>query len=410
MRPALVFPWLLLSPLLVVGCNDAQLDATALPPLGVSVAIPLTREVVDYEHFTGRTDADKTVEIRARVSGYLMKVLFQPGMEVQEGDALFEIDPRPYQAELDRAQGELARNQALVQRLIKDSERAKKLPAGTITPQELDKISSDLAEAEANVQVATAQVQSASLDLEFTNIKAPFGGRIGRNLMSEGNLVSASNPVAGALTTIVTVDPMFAYFDCDERKMLQIQKMIREGKMKSAREHPGTMPIEMGLANEEGYPHHGTLDFVNNRVDPATGTLQIRGVFPNPTVNGKNRMLSPGLFVRVRLPLGEPHQAILLNERAIGVDQGQRFVYVLNDKDEVERRSVTQGLLHDGLRDVLEGLQADDRVVVSNLQRLQPGMKVRPKPIDMPGPSERSAPAPAAEPTEVSGASASGKG
>jgi multidrug efflux system membrane fusion protein len=395
LRPALGLCWLVCAAL---GCDETHLaPKTAVEP-GVSVATPVVRDVIDYEYATGRTDAEKTVEIRARVSGYLTKVLFQPGVEVNEGDSLFEIDPRPYQAALDRANGELARSEALVQRLVKDQERAQKLPAGTITPQELDKISSDLAEAEADVQVSRAQVESATLDLEFTNIKAPFGGRIGRNLLSEGNLVSASSPIAEPLTTIVTVDPMFAYFDTDELKMLNIQKRIREGKMKSAREAPHTVPVEMGLANEDGYPHQGTIDFVNNRVDPDTGTLQIRGIFSNELVSGKNRILSPGLFVRVRMPLSAPHPAVLVNERAIGIDQGERFVYVVNDKDEVESRQVTMGPLHDGLREITNGVRPEDRVMVSGLQRVRPGMKVKPKTVEMPAPSERATPAPAAEP------------
>lgn len=388
--------------LFAVGCTEAHLDAPGLTAPGVSVAQPIVREVIDYEYFTGRTDAEKTVEIRARVSGYLTKMMFQPGMEVKEGQPLFEIDPRPYQAQLDRAKGELARGEALVARLTKDLERARKLPVGTITPQELDKINSDLAEAEANVLVAKAQVQSASLDLEFTSIKAPFGGRIGRNLLSEGNLVSASSPVAEPLTTIVTVDPMFAYFDCDELKMLEIQKKIREGKMQSAREHPGAVPVEMGLANEEGYPHRGTLDFVNNRVNPDTGTLQVRGVFPNPVIGENNRVLSPGLFVRVRFPMSEPHEAILVNERAINIDQGQRYVYVLNDKNEVEYRQITRGLMHDGLRELLDGVQATDRVVVSGQLRVRPGMQVKPKAIEMPAPAERAMPVPSADPESQS--------
>lgn len=374
----------LLAAVPLVGCDEPDAAGGAADAPAVEVALPVVRNVTDYAYFTGRTDAEKTVEVRARVSGYLTEIRFKPGTEVQEGDSLFLIDLRPYKAELDRAEGSQARSIALVDRLTKDQERAQKLPAGTITPQELDKIAADLAEAKASVQVATADVESARLNLEFTDIKAPFGGRVGRNMVSEGNLITANSPLGEPLTTIVTVDPMFAYFDCDENKMLEIQKRIREGKMKSARETPGTVPVEMGLGNEgTTYPHTGTLDFVNNRVNPSTGTLQVRGVFANPLINGDNRMLSPGLFVRVRLPMGEPHDALLIDGGAVMPDQGLKIVYVLNDKNEVEARQVTLGALHDGLQEVLDGLTPDDRVIITNLQRVRPGTPVTPKVVEM---------------------------
>jgi len=372
----------------LAGCEEPHVPSGAAEAPAVSVALPIVRTVTDYAYFTGRTDAEKSVDVRARVSGYLTKINFQPGSEVKAGDSLFQIDPRPYQAALDRAEGTLARSEALVARLNKDQERALKLPPGTITPQELDKIAADLAEATASVQVARADVDTARLDLEFTNITAPFGGRIGRNLVSEGNLITANNPLGEPLTTIVTVDPIYAYFDCDENRVLDIQKRIREGKMKSARDQPGSVQVDMGLSNEgTSYPHIGTLDFVNNRVNPSTGTLQVRGVFPNPLVAGDSRMLTPGLFVRARLPMGEPHDALLIEAEAVAADQGQKVVYVLNEKDEVEARHVTLGEQHDGLVEILSGLLPSDRVVVSNLQRLRPdvGMKVTPTLVEMQG-------------------------
>jgi RND family efflux transporter MFP subunit len=370
--------------ILIGGCTPHPTEQIAEEP-AVSVATPIVRTVVDYEYFTGRTDAEKTVEIRARVSGYLTKILFKPGSEVKEGDSLFIIDPRPYQAELDRADGERIRGEALVARLKKDLERAQKLPVGTITPQELDKINADLAEAEASVLMAAADVESAKLNLEFTDIKAPFGGRIGRNLISEGNLVSAVSPIAEPLTSIVTVDPMFAYFDCDELKVLDIQKRIREGKMKSARAQPGSVQIEIGLANEgTDFPHVGTLDFINNRIDPQTGTLQVRGVFPNPLLEHDTRILSPGLFVRARLPMGEPHEAILINDGATMPDQGEKIVFVVNDENKIEVRKVALGPNQNGLREVLSGIAATDRVVVGNQQRVRGGFTVTPKLVPMP--------------------------
>lgn len=389
MRESLAVLLVGLATCLQAGCDDAHLDAPAAAVPRASVATPVVKQVIDYEKFTGRTDAEKTVDVRARVSGYLTKILFKPGAEVTTGQSLFEIDPRPYQAELDRAEGSLARSNALVDRIRKDQERAMKLPPGTITPQELDKIAADLAEAKASVQIAAADVDKAKLDLEFTDIKAPFGGRIGRNLISEGNLVSAASPLAEPLATIVTVDPMHAYFDCDELKMLEIQRRIRAGKMKSAREEPNSVPVEMGLGNEgTDYPHVGTLDFVNNRVIPSTGTLQVRGLFPNPLIDGKHRLLSPGLFVRVRLPMGEPHDAVLISESAKVIDQNDTLVYVLGDQNKVEARKVTLGELHDGLIEVVEGVLPSDRVVVSNTQRIRPGVEINPRVVEMrPGPA-----------------------
>lgn len=394
------------------GCEEPHLPSGAATEPAVSVALPIVQNVTDYAYFTGRTDAEKSVDVRARVSGYLTRINFRPGSEVKEGDSLFEIDPRPYQAELDHAQGSLERSEALVARLTKDQERALKLPAGTITPQELDKIASDLAEAKASVTVARADVDSAKLDLEFTNITAPFGGRIGRNLVSEGQLITANNPLGEPLTTIVTVDPMFAYFDCDENRMLEIQKRIREGKMASARETPGKVRIDMGLGNEgTAFPHTGTLDFVNNRVNPSTGTLQVRGVFPNPLVTGDSRMLSPGLFVRARLPMGEPHDAVMIKGEAVVADQGQKVVYVLNEKDEVEARHVTLGEQHDGLVEILSGLLPSDRVVVSNLQRLRPdvNMKVTPTLVEMQGGGPTAPPAVQVAPEPAGAKSEGGK-
>ena len=233
--------------------------------------------------------------------------------------------------------------------------------------------------AKAAVQSAQAAVALAELNLQYTQVTAPIDGRISRELVTIGNLVQAGQNGGGTLlTTIVSVDPMYAYFDIDEGTDLEIRRLIREGKAQSAREVE--MPVLLGLANEEGHPHRGTINFVDNQVNPKTGTLRLRGVFDN-----KGELLSPGYFVRIRLPIGEPHAALLVNERALDSNQGQRVIYVVNEKNEVVSRDVQLGARHDGLREIKDGLATGDRVVVNGLQHIQPGATVETKLVEMQG-------------------------
>lgn len=360
----------LLGVLLLTGCGTSQRGGLpASEPPAVVIIEPTEKELADFAEFTGRTDAVESVEIRARVSGYLKKINFRPGKEVKEGDLLFEIDPRPYDAELERAEGTLATALASAKQASAEMLRAENLHERKISTQaDYDKAVADLAHAEASVQSTKANVTKAKLDQEFTRVIAPISGRTSRELITEGNLVSADST---ALTTIVSSDPIFAYFDVDERTLLDIQKLIREKKLASARERDD-VEIRLELANETGFPHVGVIDLVDNRVDAGTGTIQIRGRFPNP-----DRLLTPGLFVRVQFQMGLPSPRLLIPERALAQQQGQRYVYLVNDENKIVKRDVTVGR-RDGLMRVIEtGLEHGDRVVVKGQQRVRAGMTVR---------------------------------
>jgi RND family efflux transporter MFP subunit len=363
------------------------------------VSLPISKYVTDYEDFTGRTEAVAMVEIRARVTGYLENARFKEGAEVEKGDVLFEIDPRPYQADLAKAEANVIQAEAHQRRMDSDFRRAQRLlPQNSISREEFDKIVGDRAEGEASLGVARASRDLSKLNLNFTKVTAPIGGRISRRLIDPGNMVKADET---ALTTIVSLDPIYAYFDVDERTLLRLRRVVQEGKASS---DTTGVAVLMGLADEEGYPHQGTINFEDNRVDSGTGTLRVRAVFPNP-----KRVLSPGLFARIRLPVGTAHPAILIAEQALSTDQGQKFVYVLNDKNEVSYRPVSVGRLHDGLRVINKGVGKDDRVVVSGVQRIRPGAKVEPKMVDMPNRTAR-ANAPSGETAEKKDSTAKNAG
>lgn len=374
---SLVIP---LAPLLMAGCETAT-SATdkPAPPVKVEVAVPTEQEVTDYQDFTGRVEAVDSVEIRARVSGYLTKVAFDPslqsGAEVKVGDLLFEIDERPYQNTLDSARAQLAHAEASLKTSTAELERTETLFKQKVSTQaDLDRDVGNKLQAEASIQSGKASVAQASLDLEFTRITAPINGRISKSIPSIGDLIS---PSSGKLTSIVSVDPIYVTFDMDEPTLLMVQKQFREGKMKSAAETQ--LPLLVGLTNDEGYPFKGYIDFAENQVDANTGTLRVRGVFANPKPAQGPRELIPGLFARVRLPLGEPHQAVLVPERAIGRDQGSPFVYVVSGDNDVVYRKVKLGALHDGQRVIAEGLTSTERIVVNGVQRIRPGIKVDPQ-------------------------------
>jgi RND family efflux transporter MFP subunit len=341
----------------------------------VVVATPVSREITDYEDFTGQTDAFRTIDIRARVTGYLDKVNFQEGAEVAAGSVLFEIDPRPYQAEFEGAEAAVAQAQARFDRLESDLRRNTILfTKGTITQAQFDQITADQSEAAAALSAAKASLSLSKLNLEFTKVVAPIGGRVSRQFIDPGNLVMGDETI---LTRIVSQEPMYVYFDIDERTMLRLRRLVQNTVSSSV---PQTdLPLFMGLADEEGFPHRGTINFEENRVEPGTGTLRVRAVFANP-----ERLLTPGLFVRVRIPIGQPYRALLIPEQALGTDQGQKFVFVVGDKNEVEYRPVKVGALDDGFRVIPEGLALDERVVVSGLQRVRPGAKVQIKADEAP--------------------------
>jgi RND family efflux transporter MFP subunit len=369
----------------LAGCVRAPSAAPEAAPTPVTVSRPVERDVIDYVDFTGRTAAVDSVEVRARVWGHLDKVYFKEGALVKKGDMLFEIDPRPYRADFERTRGTVAQCDARVHRTERDYRRAKSLLArGAVGQEEFDRYEADHREAVANLDVARANHDLAALNLGYTRITASVSGRVSRYVVTVGNLIQSGDQGGGTLlTTIVSVDPMYVYFDMDERTVLRVRELIREGKASSASETE--WPVALGLASEEGFPHQGSINFEDNQVNPKTGTLRARGVFPN-----KDELLSPGLFARVRVPIGRAHRALLVTDRAIDTDQGQKVLYVINEKNEVVSRAVRLGALHDGLREITEGLEAGERVIIRGLQQVRPGVTVEPKLVDMPSGSQKS--------------------
>jgi RND family efflux transporter MFP subunit len=381
MKKSLRIYWLLAvlpaCPLLA-GCGPSQAQPAPgqPPPPEVEVAAPITREVTDYADFPGRTEAVNSVDIRARVTGYLEKMHFKEGALVKKGDLLFEIDPRPYKADFARTEANAVQTEAHLKRLDADYQRAMNLISkGAIGREEFDKINGDRAEAVAAVAVAKAQRDMASLNLGFTKICAPLSGRIDRRMIDPGNLVKADDTV---LASIVSLDPIYAYFDLDERSTLRAKRLMREGKIKWSPETG--VPVLLGLADEDGYPQRGTINYAANRVDPDSGTWQLRALFDN-----HDHLLSPGLFVRMRLPIGGAYQALLISEQSLGTDQGQKFVYVVDGANQVSYRLVQVGRAYGRLRVVTDGLKPTERIVVSGLQRVRPGAEVAPQVVPMPG-------------------------
>jgi RND family efflux transporter MFP subunit len=368
----------------VIGCTQTASVAPPAAPTPVNVSRPVEQYVTDYAEFTGRTAAVDSVEVRARVWGYLDKVNFKEGELVKKGDVLFEIDPRTYEAHLRQAEGNLASMEARLKRLDADLERAKRtIITGAMSRENYDKILGEHAEVVASLQSLRAAVELARLDLGFTKVTAPVSGRVGRALVTVGNLIQSGQTGGTVLTTLVSVDPIYVYFDVDERTVLRVRQLIREGRAKSARETE--WHIALALALERGYPHEGTINFVDNQLNPRTGTLRIRGVFPN-----KDEAISPGFFGRVRVPIGFPHRSLQVSDRSIDTDQGQKIVYVVNKDNKVLSRPVQLGALHDGLRVIEEGLKQSDRVLVSGLQQVRPGDLVEPTLVDMPAHNPKS--------------------
>ncbi len=377
----------------VCGCDQSPQNKKAPDLPMVPVSNPVVREVTDYEEFTGRLASTMDVSVRARVTGYLDKVFFEEGIrvKVKKGQPLFEIDKRPYQIKLDQANADLQSAKANAVRAQALYDRAYTLlRRGAGTQEDVDKLKGDLEVARASIEQARAKVADADLNLKFCTVTAPIDGQIGRRLIDPGNLVQADTTV---LTTIRRQDKLFAYFDIDERTVLRLRRLIKEGVVKSARDVP--VPVEVGLADEVGFPHQGLLDFAENTVDPGTGTLRVRGIFKND-----QSVLSPGLFVRVRVRVGAPHKAILVAEQALGQDQGQRYVYVvegIQTKTDgktgspvkvgvVKFRPVQVGSLHEGLRVIEKGVGHDDWVIVNGLQRVRPEAHVRVVERPMPEP------------------------
>jgi len=367
------------------ACGSQSNEYVEPPPPKVTVAKPLQQEVTDYLEFTGTTHAFEEVEVRARVAGFLQSLNFSPGTKVEKGELLFVIDPREYQAELNAANADLSSAEAQLKRAGIEFKRAEKLfkqKAGAQTDVVKWRGQRDVARAD--VLRAKAKVEKAGLNLSYTQVTAPITGRVGRNLVDLGNLVGEGEPTL--LTTVTRYDPMYAYFNLNERDLLKVMAMnrnkIKEKGLDLAEdpEIKADIQVFLELANEEGYPHQGKLDFAESGVDEETGTLQLRGVFPNP---GSAPVLIPGLFVNLRMPVDKRDNALLVTERAIGSDQSGRFLLAVNSENMVEKRPIRMGQLVDGLRVIEEGLQPDEAVVVNGLQRARPGAKVDPEQTDM---------------------------
>jgi RND family efflux transporter MFP subunit len=362
----------------LTGCAQTPLEAPPAAPPPVTVSYPVEREVTDYAEFTARTSAVDSVELRARVSGYLDKVNFKEGALVNKGDVLFEIDPRTYQTTLDHAKASLSAAEARLKRADADLERGKQIVGPALSREDFDRRVSDKGEAAATVQAQRAAVDRANLELGFTKVAAPVSGRVSRYYVTVGNLIQAGDLTGGTLlTTIVSVDPMYAYFDVDENTVQRVMQLISEGKAPPRDDI--NIPVWLGLATEDGFPHRGTINFIDNQLNPKTGTMRVRGVFPN-----KDEMLFPAYFGRVRVPIGVAHKTLLISERALDTDQGQKVVYVVGQDNRVTVRPVQLGALHDGLREVTNGLNAGERVIVNGLQQVRPGMNVEANLVNMP--------------------------
>ncbi len=344
-----------------------------MPPVKVKVAQPLQKEVLEWDEYTGRIEAMETVEVRARVDGYLDRVNFKAGDKVKKGDLLFVIDPRPYRAELNRAEGELERAKARLELAKNDLQRAEHLRrAKAISEEEYDARSKGQREAIAAVRAAEAAAQTARLNLEFTEVRAPIGGRIPRELVTpgnSGNLVSGGGGGGTLLTIIVSIDPVYVYVDADERAVLKYRRLAEAGKRTSARET--RIPAKLALLDESEFPHQGYIDYIEPRMDPSTGTLRARGVFSNP-----NELLSPGFFARLRVPGSPPYQGLLVPDRAIGTDQGQKFVWIAKDDGSAEYRRIVPGTAAGQMRVISEGLQPGEWVIIEGIQKIRPGTKI----------------------------------
>lgn len=355
--------------LIVGACRQAD-QAPALPHL--SVAHPIVREVVEWDEYTARIESPHSVEVRARVSGVLDSVAFRDGQMVEKGQLLFVIDPRPFRAEFDRARGELAQRESRLALAQTEAKRAERLVARkAISQEEYEMRVSTLRNSEGTLQSARAALESARLNLEFTEVRSPIRGRAGRDLVHAGNLVSGGAEQSTLLTTIVSLDPIHAYFEVDERAYLKYTNLAKSGARPSSRDVQNVVLLQ--LVDETDFPHRGHMDFVDNALDVTTGTLQGRAIIPNPDLK-----LSPGLFARLRLIGSGRYRAVLLPDSAVGTDQSERFVFVVGAGDKVERRGVVLGPMIEGFRVIREGVSADDRVVLTGIQAARPGAVVVP--------------------------------
>lgn len=351
--------------LVVLSACSPQKPSAPPPPSKVTVSQPQMATVTNWDEYPGHIEAVEKVEVRSRVAGYIESIHFQDGAEVKAGDLLVAIDPRLYQAELEHAAAQRQQADSRLELARNDLKRAEGL-RGTkaISEEEYDSRSKAVREAEAALAAAKASETTARINLDYTQIKAPISGKIGRRLITPGNFVQlqSNGGAAAMLATIVSQEPVYCYFDADEQVYLQYCK---------SRSATAAIPCELALVNEEGFPHQGKVDFVDNQVDPKTGTIRMRAIFAN-----QDHALVPGLFARVRVPAGQPAETLLVPDVAISSDQGRKFVYVVNPASVIETRPITTGRQHGPLRSVLSGLTTEERVVVNGLVMVRPGAKV----------------------------------
>ncbi len=381
-RNILVMVFILLIVGSMIACKEKNTYVEPPPPK-VTVAEPLQQEVIEYLEFTGNTRAYEEVEIRARVSGFLQSMHFTPGTRVDMGDLLFVIDPKEYQAEYNASQAELNAGKAMAHRAKIEYDRAQRVyKKGAGRETDVVKWRGERDVALARIERAKAKLERAKLNLSYTRITSPISGRISRNLIDVGNLVGEGEPTL--LTMVTRYDPMYVYFNLNENHLLRALAMYRK-RMKEKgldidrdSDKEANVTVYLGLANEEGFPHEGVVDFAESSVDPSTGTLQLRGIF-----NNTEKILVPGLFTRLRMPISEQEKALLVAERAIGSDQSGRFILTVNSENVVEKRPIRMGQLVDGLRVIEEGVKPGEQVVVNGLQRARPGGKVDPEKTEM---------------------------
>jgi multidrug efflux system membrane fusion protein len=356
--------------------SGAAAPAGGPPPAEVDVAPVVSRTVHHWDEFNGRISAVESVELRPRVSGYIERVAFAEGQEVRKGDLLFVIDPRPYQAALAQAQASLERARSQAQLARAQNARAQQLiEAKVISREEYESRQANHAGSDAAVRAAEAAVAAAQLDLQFTQVRAPIDGRAGRALVTTGNLAQAD---ATMLTTVVSLDPVHVDFEADEQTYLRYNALARRGERAASNN-----PVRVGLAGETGYPHAGTVDFIDNQVDPRTGTIRARAVLPNP-----DRTFTPGLFARVQLEGSGEFQALLIDDKAVLTDQDRKYVYVVGEGGVAQRKDITLGRNADGLRIVASGLAPSDQVVVGGVQKVFfPGMPLKPSIVSMDAPA-----------------------
>jgi RND family efflux transporter MFP subunit len=385
----------LLITVVVAGCSRAAPPAAALPPVEVTVSQPITHPVAAAVECTGSTAAVAAVEVRARVTGFLERVHVEPRAQVRAGDVLFSIDARPFTLSRDRAQAALDAARAQLSKAESDAEKVQRLfEQGMSSADELTTQIAVRDAARAAVAEAEAALGQAELQLQWCAVTAPISGRVSRNLVDPGNIVMADQTL---LATLVNDDEIFAYFNLSERDVLTLQARTAAAQAAAGRPHaPRELrdvrpPVQMALMTDGDFVHAGVIDYAAPGVDPTTGTIEVRGRFDNAA-----GYLLPGLFARIRVPLGEPQPALVVTERALGAQQGQRYVLVVNAQNVVEFRPVTVGLLQDGLRVVTAGLAAEDWVIVNGMQRVRPGLTVQPVRVPMPGATATPTAAPAA--------------